>query len=62
MEPPPFLSDAELQRSFPDGPKLGRGWVLALVGGRIYTREHDGWYRLDNQPHATLQEVIDGSA
>jgi hypothetical protein len=61
MQPPKILSDAQVQRCFKDAPSVKKA-TLALVYGRMYRREPDGWRLLDDKPRATVREFTDGSS
>lgn len=61
MSAPERLTDEEVQRAFPNGPRIGPGAVMVSIGERIYKRERGVWRLLDNRVFANTGELANGS-
>lgn len=55
-EPPEKISHEEMTKRFQGGPELKKTAVIAVVGGRIYKREPDAWYLLENEPRSPCRK------
>ena len=49
-EPAERISLEDMTQRFRGGPELKRSAVVAVLGGRIYKRESDAWYLLEDKP------------